>query len=72
MGSMRFELRLTLKKIRTIGLWLLAVVIGAGGGYFYGTHKIEIELENVKPTVTIYNRGVPEEHKNVDFSYEIM
>lgn len=59
-------MRLSLKTIRLAVTGLLLVVLGAGGGYWLGTHDVEVSLSSRVP-VRIINTGVPTQ-KTVDFS----
>jgi len=65
---MRFEVKLSLKTIRTAALWLLTVVLAAGGGYFWATYKVDLDFSQIKPRVSVYNKSMPQDFSDVDFS----
>lgn len=59
---------MSLSKIRN-SIVLLTLLFAAGGvGYWAGKREITLQWVGFKPTVSVLNRAVPPEHKDVDFA----
>lgn len=63
---MRF--RITLRKIRIAAVGALLIVIGFGGGFYWGVKHLDIYLANGIPQVKVVNRETPEDKSEVDFA----
>lgn len=59
---------MTLKSIRTAILYLSTLVLAVGIGYWAGQREIAIKWQEIRPEVTIVNKAVPPEHRDIDFS----
>ena len=59
------RLRLTLSAIRKLGLGLLLVIVGFGGGYFFGLRQT---TWGSKPLVRLVNYEPPVEYQDLDFA----
>jgi carboxyl-terminal processing protease len=60
-------LKISLKKIRSISIGLLLLVVGGGFGYFFGTRDVKITLEKGSKPIQVVNY-LELKPENVDFS----
>lgn len=59
---------MTLKFVRTAILYISTLVLACGIGYWTGQREIAVKWEKVRPEVTIVNKAVPPQHRDIDFS----
>lgn len=59
---------MTLTRIRSFLFMLTALILAAGGGWWAGQREISLKWERLKPEVTVVNKAVPPDRKDVDFS----
>lgn len=59
---------MTLQKIRSAILVSSFMVLSAGVGFWAGQREISAKWKDYRPEITVANKAVPPEHRDVDFS----
>ncbi len=60
-------IKMNLKQIRTTIFVLILIVLSGFGGYYWGQHRLEIQIKNFKPQVKI-EKNLPAGKENIDFA----
>lgn len=53
--------------MRHILYWLSSLVLAGGVGWWFGQREVALKWERFQPDITVVNKAVPPEHRDVDF-----